>query len=281
MEEIIKKFERIGARVAVRKVTDSFTVNRHGTRRRRRDGTSGFLEPVRVDVRQDELGEYFDVRHRHDVQVDVLDFIPRDRHLLLGVHAPAQQGEPETESAFLCGFDERSWFVAAIPENAGARNVQQAKDALKPDEVWAAMRQFRVPMHKRDLRTTAGFIRQGEWFFIPRPRLVVDAKDVLRDEPIRRGAGKPHVCQYLHRTDGELVWVSEEFPNGLTQSEFERLPPAKRKSGWTNMARGARAFARGAVRHPDHETIWLKTWHQVVMNTETRARAMAHVVFLD
>jgi hypothetical protein len=282
MEELMKKFERIGARVAVRKVTDSFTATRRETRRRRRDGTPGFLTPVRVDVRQDELGEYFDVRHRQDVQVHVLDLSPRDRHLLLGVHAPAQQGEPETDSAFLCGFDERSWFVAAIPENAGARNVQQAKDALKPDEVWAAMRQFAVPMHERDLRETAAFIRQGEWFFVPRPKLVVRPQDVLHDEPVQRGAGKPHVCQYLHRRDGEWVWVSDEYPNGLTRTEFELLRPSvKERITWRTMMRGARAHARGAVRHPDHETIWLKTWHEVVMNTETRSRAMAHVAFLD
>ena len=280
METFTTKFERMGARVLVDKVADTFALG-GGRSPRRGSVEPRVLPPVRVDVRRDEVGEYFHVRHRQDVSVDVIDLHARARHLLLAARISTAQGVPESESTFLCGFDERAWFVAAIPESAGARSVQQAKDALKPDEVWAAMRQLRVPMHERDLRQTAAFIRQGEWFFVLRRKLVVDAKKVLRDEPIRRGAGKPHVCQYLYRTDGEFVWVNEEHPNGLTQAEFERLSPAKRKAGWSHMARGARAFARGAVRHPDHETVWLKTWHQVVMNTETRSRAMEHVAFLD
>jgi hypothetical protein len=47
------------------------------------------------------------------------------------------------------------------------------------------------------------------------------------------------------------------------------------------MVRDPELFARGTVRHPDHATIELNGWHRVVMNTENRARAMRHVVFLD
>jgi hypothetical protein len=47
------------------------------------------------------------------------------------------------------------------------------------------------------------------------------------------------------------------------------------------MARDARAFVKGSVRHPDHKTIWLPYWHQVAMNTETTALAMRNVAFLD
>ena len=40
-------------------------------------------------------------------------------------------------------------------------------------------------------------------------------------------------------------------------------------------------FVRGKVRHPDHKTIVLHGWHQVLMNTETQAVAMRHVAFID
>jgi hypothetical protein len=40
-------------------------------------------------------------------------------------------------------------------------------------------------------------------------------------------------------------------------------------------------YAKGSVRHPDHATIHLATWHRVLMNTEQAARAMRHVAFLD
>jgi hypothetical protein len=39
---------------------------------------------------------------------------------------------------FLCGQDERHWFVAAIPESAPVGTVRQAKEALKPPDVRAA-----------------------------------------------------------------------------------------------------------------------------------------------
>jgi hypothetical protein len=47
------------------------------------------------------------------------------------------------------------------------------------------------------------------------------------------------------------------------------------------MTRDARVFVKGKIRHPDHATLVLPYWHQVFMNTETRARAMREVAFLD
>ena len=81
----------------------------------------------------------------------------------------------------------------------------------------------------RDLRRTAAFVRQGEWFFIPRKNFTVDEKDVLRNEPIRRGAGKPHVCENLFRTGGETVYVNARYPNGLTLGQWHALPKKERK----------------------------------------------------
>ncbi len=40
-------------------------------------------------------------------------------------------------------------------------------------------------------------------------------------------------------------------------------------------------FVRGRVRHPDHKTIVLHGWHQVLMNTVTESMAMRHVAFID
>jgi hypothetical protein len=44
---------------------------------------------------------------------------------------------------------------------------------------------------------------------------------------------------------------------------------------------GPSQYAKGSVRHPDHNTIVLHGWHRVLMNTEQGARAMRHVAFLD
>jgi hypothetical protein len=276
--EMETKFDKMGARAKVYNVGAPLASHRdwNGGRRFGRE-----LAAIRVDIRRDEHGEFFDVRHRNDVTVEVIDVKRADRHLLLMARQTNDHGG-ETKSKFLCGHDERSWFVAAIPEEANARDVQGAKDALKPPEVWASIHEHKLARNKRDLRRNDAFIRQGEWFFIPRPRVTVKPDLVIKNEPIRRGAGKPHMCQFLHRTGGEQVYVSGGYPNGLTTQEYRDLPQQERRHwSWRPMVRNAHVYVKGAIRHPDHKTVWLSFWHEVVMNTETKASAMQHVAFLD
>src|SRR5689334_23162489 len=82
-----------------------------------------------VDIQRDRRGEYFELRVpealSQRLDVNVLQTDKRDRHLLLFVRPP--EGKP---ARFLCGHDEREWFVAAVP--GGASTVRQAKEALKP-----------------------------------------------------------------------------------------------------------------------------------------------------
>src|SRR5438132_10583799 len=66
----------------------------------------------RIDVGSDARGEFFDVRFvgsGHPVELEVVDVNRTDRHLLLLVR------DGEEKSKFLCGHDERHWFVAAVP----------------------------------------------------------------------------------------------------------------------------------------------------------------------
>jgi hypothetical protein len=192
------------------------------------------------------------------------------------------KGADDKKSKFLCGHDERAWFVAAIPESATVRNVQDAKDALKPAAVWESIQSHGLPARQRDRRWNKAFVRQGEWFFVQREEVNFDGKPVLRNEPIRRGAGKPHLCQFMCRFGGEQVYVNNRYPNGLTLTQFHQLSQTERdRERWRTMARNARVFVKGAIRHSDHQTIWLSGWHEVVMNTETQSRAMRHVAFLD
>src|SRR5262245_356529 len=85
-------FERMGARV---KVHSNIT----------RRNLAG------IDIRTDKFGEYFDigVDASDSVDYEVIDLQPEQRHLLL--MARRDTGKQK----FLCGHDERHWFVCAVP----------------------------------------------------------------------------------------------------------------------------------------------------------------------
>lgn len=126
--------------------------------------------------------------------------------------------------------------------------LEQTSDAAR-ESLFRAASPF---LHQRNL------IRQGEWFFVPEPELHVDARLILRNEPIRRGGGKPHLVAELYRSGGEDVWVCSRFPNGLTESDYKQTLARNREAkrwGWRRMRRNAGVFARGTVRHRDHATM--------------------------
>jgi hypothetical protein len=254
-------FGRMGARVRIREAV-------------------GRRNPAGIDIRSDKRGEYFDigVEPNDRVEYEVIDIRPRLRHLLL--MARRDNGNQK----FLCGHDERHWFVCAVPGNS-VTNIVNAMEALQPAEVRGAVSQKVKRSKNRLRRRNEAFVRQGEWFFIPAPELVVNHKLVLRNEPISRGrGGKPHMCQFLYRTGGELVYICSRRPRGLTAGEYAALlnsNPDAGNWGWNRMQRNALAYVCGRVWHPDHKTVVLDGWHRVLMNTEYLAPGARAVVFLD
>jgi hypothetical protein len=260
------KFARLGARL---KVAD---------RPARRTRTPGV---VSLDVRADRKGEFFEIVRPvgADAEVAVLDVQPADRHLLLLVR------EGRDKSKFLCGHDERHWFVAGIPESAPVGTVRQAKEALKPVEVRVAQALKALRAEARSRRKNAAYVRQGEWFFLPAADLSVDEKLVLRHESLSRGnGGKPHWAEFCYRTGGETVYVCARRPNGVTEAQYKHIlagSPKAKGWGWRAMRRNAGVYVRGRVRHADHKTVVLHGWHRVLMNTEGQSKAMRNVAFLD
>jgi hypothetical protein len=237
-----------------------------------------------VDIQKDRRGEFFELRVPERMQdsldVNVLQTAKRDRHLLLFIRPPEGKA-----ARFLCGHDEREWFVAAVP--GGASSVLQAKEALKPLAIRARQTMLRVPTRLRNRRRNAAFRRQGEWFFVPASgwgRDPINEKFVLYNEPLRRGAGKPHLVEQLYRVAGELVYVCSEYPNGVNQAHYQHILLHDSRSArwnWQALRRNPRVYARGRIRHPDHATITLPDWHRVVLNTETETETMRNVAFLD
>ncbi len=263
---IAGQFTRIGARAKV-----------HAPLSQQR----GVTTQVSIDIDSDASGEFFDIAIQPGLlsETQVIDVQPGLRHLLL------MSRQEDGKHKFLCGHDERHWFVAAVPERAAVSTVRTAFDALKPPSIRAPENLRGVKPSKRNRRRNAAFVRQGEWFFVPiEHQGQIDQRLVLRDEPLARSGGKPHFCQELVRQGGQLVYVNHQHPNGLTEFERMRLisrRPASRHLHWVVQRRNPSVFVRGRVRHSDHKTIVLSVWHQVLMNTENQSIAKRHVAFID
>lgn len=257
---ITRPFERMGARIDLIDLGD-------------RGG-------VRVDIRSDRHGQKFRLSAAHDIDVRVVDVRPHDRHLLVACKVIGT-GE---RHKFLCGHDEREWFAAAVPNDRGVSNVRTAIDALKPLDVRREIERLGVSHKELDRRRTKAYTRQGEWFFIPQEHFRVDESLVLRNEPLQRGRGKPHFAEFACRTGGEVVYVSNTHPQGLTAKLYRQLllqSPELKHHSWRTARRNPEVYVKGRIRHPDHATITLGCWHLVRMNTESQAPSMRHLAFID
>ena len=254
---IEKQFAKMGARVIVRKVE----ANTHF-----------------IDIKTDKYGEFFDIALNPDFnhEIQVINVDPNDRHLVALIK------DPNGKERFLCGHDERSWFVAAVPK--AVSTVWEAKESLKPPEVRQSQDSNKVKKQKRNKRNNKGYLRQGEWFFIPCPNFDFEDNVILKNEPLRRGRGKPHMVEEVIRRGGENVYVSFEYPDGITEEKYKSLitkNPHMKNANWRLMRRNATVYCRGKVSHPDHKTIELTFWHRVIPNTESNAPWMRNMAFLD
>jgi hypothetical protein len=183
-----------------------------------------------IDIREQGGREVYALRYPSGdtITAEVLDVKPQERHLVLdivGTRLPIS-------GRYLCGHDEWHWFVASLPFHRRAQTVRGAMEMLKPAAVLREQKRKGVK-HRRNRRKTAAYVRQGEWFFLPRPKMHVDESLVEREGRLVRQGGKPHRVQWLCRSgDGNLV------------------------------------FVRGKVSHPDHASLYLDVWHRVVRSNE-------------
>jgi hypothetical protein len=263
-ELLEQKFRRMGARAKISR----------STRQR-----------VAIDIGRDRKGEFFDLAVNAGVAVNAIDVRPREQHLLLVAHDEDRLGLPVGQGQrFLCGHDERDWFVAAVPEGRPASNVAMAMDALKPRQALWAEERVQLRFDRRHQRHNAAWIRQGEWFFVPAPRLQVDLNRVIRNEMlVRTGGGKPHIAEFCVRRGGDVVYRHRFNGKVIGGDEFGLLRRSNPREAqlYTSQRRDMRVYVRGRVRHEDHKTILLDGWHEVAMNTESQSIAKKSVVFID
>lgn len=266
-----KQFARMGARIKITKPEPP---------RNRR----WWREPsdYSLDVQEDRHGEKFVLTIpavlEKELELGVLQSRPDAKHLLL----MARKNDGVIDR-FLCGHDEREWFVAAVP--GAVSTVADAMESLKPNEVHVAQARAGLNGKTRNRRKNKAFRRQGEWFFVPvENQSVVNDESTLFWEPIARSGGKPHMVEFLVREDGETVYMCREYPRPLRKRAYKallRANPKARKWNWEVRRMNARVYARGRIRHPDHNTVTLHGWHEVLMNTENQSRTMSNVAFID
>jgi len=263
-----RRFREMGADVAIK----------YGTARRftTRDPELPYLE---VDIRKNKNKEVFDIRTDRNIQI--LDLDKAGRHLLMMVKNDKQK------SKFLCGHDERQWFVCAIPEHAKVSTVIQAKQALKPSEFVAAEKGVRAKnLHKRHKVLSSGKgHRQGEFFFIP-STLKPDEESfktvIHHNEPISRGRGRDHMVEKLYRVGGETVLTRDGLIYTEQQARAYSLAHRNERPRFQRRTKDATVYASGKVTHPEHATLDLgSSWYLVVMNTEGDSKATTSVTFLD
>lgn len=269
-----EKFRKIGARVDV-----AFT----GATRIR-----GFQRiqnpPASLDILNDNKGEFFQLRIREDLcdqlDISVLEVQQKDKHLVLLARQIDEAGNVISKDHFLCGQDERHFFVASV---GNVSTVAAAKESLKPREI--LLKETGLTAEKRNRRKTRVFRRQGEWFFIPED-INPDPALIRRYEPLARNtSSKAHIAEFAYRAGGVDVKVCTEYPRGLTNSEYKTLikdNPSAKFLNWRDMKRNASVYVKGKIRHADHATVTLDRWHRVLMNTETfSATSTITVEFLD
>jgi hypothetical protein len=128
---------------------------------------------------------------------------------------------PESLRRYLCGLDERHYFVAQVQ---GGTTVRDAHRLLKPDAVREAER-----------GGSGRLVRQGEWFFMP---LKAEELQLLVGELKRKphlvrrrvslgGNGRPHVADAVVVLDAERVYargaVRHPDHKTLVLSEWRRV----------------------------------------------------------
>ena len=151
---------------------------------------------------------------------------------------------------FVCGLDrnddprKRHFYLARLPTGATPTTVDEALETLKPEGL-----------------PGEGWLRQGEWFFVPRPdvKAKVDEKNILV---------KQTTVGYHQLKPGVPIITANADRARDTLDSWEVRSRAGRHRATRMYINGA-VYVSGMVRDEEHTPLKLgngKTWYQVIRN---------------
>ncbi|MFN8477695.1 MAG: hypothetical protein U0074_07690 [Kouleothrix sp.] len=108
------------------------------------------------------------------MEYEVVDLQPSLRHLLL-----LARRDDSAEEKVLWG-GRRHWFVCAVPERRRDRGGEGHGSASIDRSAHSS--DAHIARHPAIACTSQRSFRQGEWFFIPNPDVVVNERLVRRNE---------------------------------------------------------------------------------------------------
>ena len=263
LEALTKALQKIGARLKV--------VNR----------TRGV--PLRFNVGTDRQGEFFTLSVNEESEgadVRIVDVDPDLAQALILVVTKDEKGKEQKEKLLL-GHDERHWFVAGVPEKA--RNIKDAFRLLKPEAAHLSQERAGVGGKALNKRRNKGFIRQGEWFFVPVQFEPDKTHHIWKNEPIQRAPGSsPHTVEKLVRMGGQQVYIMGD--KVYTQAQKDAYLATNGHGGgmaFRARTQNATVFVTGKVSHKDHKAIYLQGWHAVHLSREPGNTGRGAQGFLD
>ena len=249
-----------------------------------RADTESFLMDIRKQSRaRNERREMFVIYPGVQSDVQIMDVKPDIHQAVLRVSEPERSFEirerkwnrerrkfdetvriqttPAGTRRYLVGTDELHLFFAEL--RLPAHGVRAAHSTLKPKDLRNADR--------------SQYKRQGEWFLIPATDAEVSKLDghggISARERAAAGPSRP--------ADGRgrpRVSVAAGIPAFFRSTALTGMLPRGRGRPHVadEVARmDGKEFARGNVRHPDHRTKKLHTWHRVERNTEASTASVA------
>ena len=198
-----------------------------------------------LDIVADKRGQLFEMQlsaeREAQLEINVLQCERHDRHLLLLVKTP------EAKDRFLCGHDEREWFVAAVPGGASTRRAGETRPAAGRVRDAADTRGLTSASARAGTTGPSSARVNGSSC---RRRICAWMRSSSCATSQSAAAAESRTSSpRCFRTGGETLYVCSRFPNGITEAEYQRTHRREPEGEALGLARARPQCGRVCARH--------------------------------